>query len=121
MAYIVYTNGKKEVRTDADSIKRLISVWRVKSGLSKSNDPRVDAYCKQIKLVKLSFNEAPEEYIRRNISDFIPKLTSDWAVDLHGEPTRPGSNTSWELAKKYGLWKGRKPTELVTGKQTTLV
>lgn len=121
MAYVQFTNGKRQLYTKPEEILRLILVWYVITGQKQAMDARLKAYCHRVKSVKLNWHEAPDDYIRWNLNELIAKAVSEWAVDQHGKPVRPTSNAGWIFAKKYGLWKAGKPTNLVTGRQTTLV
>lgn len=121
MALVEYIDGKRELSRDRDKVKRLVLAWRALVGEDKDPDPDIAVYAKTIKRIRLNWHEAPEDYIRWNLNEILPQVLNEWAVDMKGKPLRPGNSRSWDFAKRYGLWKAGKPTNIVTGEQTVLV
>ena len=121
MAYVEFIDGQRQLYRKPDDIRRLVLVWRVITGQEKQPDPVTKLYASKVKKVRLNWHEAPEDYVRWNLNEILPSALREWAVDVHGNVLRPGNSRAWDFAKKYGLWKGGKPTPLVTGKQTTMV
>lgn len=122
MAYIQYTNGAREFRSEAEAEK----LWLIKVGRAAPQTPAQEAYVKQIrkriKRVYLDYRTAPEAYIQAHLSEIVLRAISSWIVDRKGRPTRPATKEDLDFAIKYGLFARGKPTALVTGKgQLTLV
>lgn len=121
MAYVQYTDGHRELPDEETAVK----LWRIKSGQAKPMTKAQKQYCsrirREVKVVVLNWHEAPEDYIRANLSHLIPQIVGSWVRDRTGRPLRPGTAADWDFAKKYGLWRGRKPTQLVTGGQQQLI
>jgi hypothetical protein len=121
MALIFHTDGKREFAPESRAEK----LWRILVGQAVPINSAQKQYCdsvkREIKKVVLNYHTAPEDYVRANLSKLLPQILADWTVDRQGNPLHPATAASWDFAKKYGLWKGRKPTSIVTGSQTTLV
>lgn len=115
MAYILHTDGTREVRSEAEAEK----LWLIKVGRARPTNEAQEKYVKlirsTIKKVKLNWRTAPDEYIRANFDEVIEAALQNWSVDRSGNPLRP--QTDWDLAFaiKWGLWYRNKPTALVTG------
>jgi hypothetical protein len=121
MAYIRYADGSQEFKPETEAEK----LWRILDGQAKPMNEAQRRYCesvrRNVKKVVLNFHTAPEDYIRKNLQKILPQIVANWVVDRRGKPLRPANAEQWAFAKKYGLWKGHRPSALVTGGQQTLV
>lgn len=121
MAFITYIDGRREFKAEDEAVK----LWRILDGqaapMNEAQERYVKSIRRNIKKVVLDYRNAPEDYIRKNLHKLLPYILSDWVVDRTGKPLRPGNSAQWSFAKKYGLWKGHKPSPVVTGGQMTLV
>lgn len=116
MAYILYTDGTREVRSETEAEK----LWLIKVGRARPLNKAQAAYVrfirKHIKRIRLNYRTAPEEYVIANLDEIIPQALSSWIVDRKGHPIRPNTQEDLDFAVKYGLWRRNKPTALVTRK-----
>lgn len=120
MALIIYTNGDKAFKPDVEAVK----LWRILDGQAKPENEAQRRYIahvrRTVKSVSLDYRTAPEDYIRKNLHKLLPKILSEWVVNQHGEPLKPADAQQWTFAKKFGLWRGNKPSAIVAG-QLTLI
>lgn len=116
MAYILHTDGTREVRSEAEAEK----LWLIKVGrarpTTKAQEKYVELIRQTVTKVKLNYRTAPDDYIRANFDEVMENALRDWVVDRRGNPTRPQSDFDLAFAIKWGLWYRGKPTALVTGK-----
>jgi len=121
MALITHTDGSREFKAEDEAVK----LWRILDGQAKPMNDSQKRYCDQVrhdvKRVVLNYRTAPEDYVRKNLHKLLPQILADWVVDAHGRPMRPANAWQWAFAKKYGLWKGHRPSQIVAGGQMTLV
>lgn len=121
MAYVQYKNGKKALIGE----RQAILWWRIITGRCETNTDKEKAYADKVKSevqrVVINWTTAPEDYIRANLPNIIPFAVSLWVVDEKGRPLKPSTSRDWDFAKKYGLWRGGKPSTLIDNPQTSLL
>ena len=116
MAVVRFTdNSKKLIPED-----KAIVLWLCLTG-EKIPTPEQRKYCQKVKTVTLNWRTAPDSYISKNLPTVIPQALNDWSVDLKGRPIKPSNKWSMEFARKWGLWKGNRPSVLVHSKQMSLI
>jgi hypothetical protein len=121
MALLIRKDGTKELHTKPEDEARLYKVWQVLAGRAVPDSPELARFCDGVQKVILNWRTAPEEYVRARLNEIVPQVIASWVVDRNGNPLRPATKQQYEFARKYGLVKGYKPTNLVTKRQAVLL
>jgi hypothetical protein len=121
MALLIYTDGSKSLHNKPGDEERLFKVWQVITGRKIPDSHELTRFSLSVKQVILNWRTAPEEYVRAHLQHIIPQAVAEWVVDGAGTPLRPSTPWGYEFARKYGLYRGNKPTNLVTKRQIALL
>lgn len=108
MAYIKFKTGLRQLVPD----DKAVSIWLAKYGFLDV-DPEQKHFIDCVSTIHIDYRHAPDEYIRRNLNEIIPRVLMSWRVDASGRPACPCTREDYIFAEKWGLWAKGKPTALV--------
>lgn len=86
--------------------------WAVMNGEVEPDEDEMK-FCSKIKHIYLNRFNAPDSYIERYREIIFPIALSEWSVDRNGKLMRPGDESSWEFARRWGLWYMGQPSSIV--------
>lgn len=101
MAYLALDNGQKRSIPRDEALK----IWGVLNG-GVDPTPEQEKFCSHIKDIWLNWRKAPDSYIAQRLDRISQLHLNGWLVDCDGVPVKPGDDSSWVFAKKWGLWDG---------------
>ncbi len=108
MAIIKFHNGTQEtVSADIGAM-----IWGILQSEIEPNEKQ-EAYVASVADVILSWRNAPDSYIKRNLPICRRFGLNDWVYSRDGMPVKPEGDFGWKFAKRWGLWENGKKTSIV--------
>lgn len=108
MAFIKFKSGIRQLLNNETAI----AVWRVLHGYADPQTEEQQRFVGSVDEVIISWQNAPDDYIKHNFNAVAAKMIEQWTVDIFGHPSRPNYGHDLQAAQKWGLWAGGKQTAL---------
>ncbi len=98
MSRLVFKDGRSMPLTKEQGHE----VWAILQGEQEPNEEQ-EKFMGNIQKIFLNFGNAPDSYLKENLTLFIAWCKRDWLVDYSGNTTRPQTAEQWSVARKWGF------------------